>query len=74
MKSADAPRRTAQSIAADRQKRDDDVKRQIEKERQTFEAKVERLRALRLAKEAADAISAEATPAPRKPRARRAEG
>jgi len=77
MKSAarsDAPRRTAQSIADQRQKRDDDVKRQIEKERQTLEAKVARLRALRLAKEAADAISTEATPAPRKPRARRAQG
>ncbi|HEV3174911.1 MAG TPA: hypothetical protein VGZ72_02935 [Stellaceae bacterium] len=71
---ADAPRRTAQSIADDRQKRDDDVKRQIKKERQTLEEKVARLRALRLAKEAADALSAEAAPAPRKPRARRAEG
>ncbi|HXP78218.1 MAG TPA: hypothetical protein VN823_29045 [Stellaceae bacterium] len=77
MKSAEragAPRRTAQSIADDRQKRDDDVKRQIEKERVTFEAKVARLRALRLAKEAADAISSEAPPTPRKPRAPRAQG
>ena len=43
MKSAertDAPRRTAQTMAADRQKRDDDVKRQIAKERQTLEDKV----------------------------------
>jgi hypothetical protein len=78
MKSAerpDAPRRTAQSIANDRQKRDDDVKRQIEKERKTFEEKVARLRALRLAKEAADAVSAEAAPPPpRKARAPRAQG
>jgi hypothetical protein len=77
MKSAersDAPRRTAQSIADDRQKRDDDVKRQIEKERQTMEAKVARLRALRLAKEAADALVVEPPPPPRKPRARRAQG
>jgi hypothetical protein len=77
MKSAersDAPRRTAQSIADQRQKRDDDVKRQIEKERQTMEAKVARLRALRLAKEAADALAPEPAPAPRKPRARRAQG
>jgi hypothetical protein len=76
MKSAertDAPRRTAQTMAADRQKRDDDVKRQIAKERQTLEDKVARLRALRLAKEAADAVTAaEAVPAPRKARARRA--
>jgi len=77
MKSAerpDAPRRTAQSIANDRQKRDDDVKRQIEKERKTFEEKVARLRALRLAKEAADAVSAEAAPAPRPARTRPARG
>jgi len=75
MKSAErtvAPRRTAQSIAAERQKRDDDVKRQIQKERQTLEEKVTRLRALRLAKEAADAASTAAAPAPRKPRVRRA--
>ncbi|HXA69491.1 MAG TPA: hypothetical protein VNW24_03510 [Stellaceae bacterium] len=77
MKSAersDAPRRTAQSIADQRQKRDDDVKRQIEKERQTMEAKVARLRALRLAKEATDALVPEPPPTPRKPRARRAQG
>jgi hypothetical protein len=78
MKSAerpDAPRRTAQSIADDRRKRDDDVKRQIEKERKTLEEKVARLRALRLAKEAADALSsAESAPAPRRARARRAQG
>jgi len=77
MKSAersDAPRRTAQSIADQRQKRDDDVKRQIEKERQTLEAKVARLRALRLAKEAADALAPEPAPVPRKQRARRAQG
>jgi hypothetical protein len=77
MKSAersDAPRRTAQSIAIERQKRDDDVKRQIEKERQTMEAKVARLRALRLAKEAADALVVEPPPIPRKPRSRRAQG
>jgi hypothetical protein len=70
---ADAPKRTAQTMAADRQKRDDDVKRQIAKERQTLEDKVARLRALRLAKEAADAVAAaEAVPPPRKTRARRA--
>ena len=77
MKSAersDAPRRTAQSIADQRQKRDDDVKRQIEKERQTMEAKVARLRALRLAKEATDALAPDPPPTPRKPRARRAQG
>jgi len=77
MKSAersDAPRRTAQSIADQRQKRDDDVKREIEKERQPTEAKVARLRALRLAKEATDALVPEPPPTPRKPRARRAQG
>lgn len=78
MKSAErlgAPRRTAQSIADDRRKRDNDVKRHIEKERKTFEEKVARLRALRLAKEAADAISAQAAaPAPRRARARPAQG
>jgi hypothetical protein len=77
MKSAersDAPRRTAQSIADQSQKSDDDVKRQIEKERQTMEAKVARLRALRLAKEATDALVPEPPPTPRKPRARRAQG
>lgn len=77
MKSAerpDAPRRTAQSMADDRRKRDDDVKRQIEKERKTFEEKVARLRALRLAKEAADALAPEPAPAPRRARAPRAQG
>jgi hypothetical protein len=77
MKSAerpDAPRRTAQSIADNRRRRDDDVKRRIEKERKTLEEKVARLRALRLAKEAADVISAQAAPAPRKTRARPAQG
>ena len=77
MKSAqrpDAPRRTAQSIADDRRRRDDDVKRRIEKERKTLEEKVARLRALRLEKEAADALSAEAAPAPRTARTRPAQG
>jgi hypothetical protein len=77
MKSAqrsDAPRRTAQSMADDRQKRDDDVKRHIEKDRKALEEKVARLRALRLAKEAADALSAAAAPAPRSARPRRAQG
>jgi hypothetical protein len=77
MKSAerlDAPRRTAQSIADDRQKRDDDVKRHIQKERKALEEKVARLRALRLAKEAADTHPAEPAPAPRAARARRARG
>jgi len=68
---ADTPRRTAQSIADERKKRDADVMKQIERERQTLEAKVARLRALRLAKEAEDRASA-AAPAPRKPR--RAQG
>ena len=66
--------RTAQSMADERQKRDDDVKRQIEKERKTLEEKVARLRALRLAKEAADALVVEPPPVPRKPRSRRAQG
>ena len=70
---ADTPRRTAQSIADERQKRDDDVMKQIGRERQNLEAKVARLRALRLAKEAEEAASP-APPAPRKPRARRAQG
>jgi hypothetical protein len=77
MKSAerpDAPRRTARLVSDDRRKRDDDVKRHIEKERKTLEEKVARLRALRLAKEAADAISAEAAPARRRARARPAQG
>jgi len=79
MKSAqrpDAPRRTAQSMADDRQKRDDDVKRHIQKERKTLEDKVARLRELRLAKEAADARSNEtkAAPAPRRARSRRVQG
>ena len=52
-----APRRTAQSIAEERQKRDDGVKRQIETERKVLEEKVARLRALRLAKEAAKEAS-----------------
>jgi hypothetical protein len=72
---ADPPRRTAQSIADARQKRDDDVMKQIGRERQNLEAKVARLRALRLAKEAEDAASAAAAAAaPRKPRPRRAQG
>ena len=71
---ADAPRRTAQTIADQRQKRDDDVMRQIQKERQTLEEKVARLRELRLAKEAADAVSSKAEATPKKPRVRRAQG
>jgi di/tripeptidase len=74
MKSADSPRRTAQSIAEVRQKRDDDVRRRITKEREALEEKVARLRALRLAKEAADAVSAVPVAAPRKPPARRTQG
>ena len=74
MKSADSPRRTARSMADDRQKRDDDVKRQIAKEREALEEKVARLRALRLAKEAADAASAIPARVQRKPPARRAQG
>ncbi len=73
MKSAErpnAPRRTAQSIAAERQKRDDEVKQQIEKERKALEEKVARLRTLRLAKEAADALSAATERRPPKTRAR----
>ncbi len=73
MKSAErpnAPRRTAQSIAAERQKRDDEVKQQIEKERKALEEKVARLRTLRLAKEAADALSAATERQPPKTRAR----
>ena len=75
MKSAerpDAPRRTAQSIADERQKRDDGVKRQIETERRTLEEKVARLRALRLAKEAAESRPAEVVRPALKARARRA--
>jgi hypothetical protein len=73
---AEAARRKAKSVSDQRQKRDDDVKRQIEKERQVFEAKVARLRELRLAKEAADAAAnlAEAAPARRKPRSQGAPG
>ncbi len=73
---AEGPRRTAKFMSDQRQKRDDDVKRQIEKERQTFEAKVARLRALRLAKEAADAADALAAKAAQtrpKPRGQRAQ-
>ena len=75
MKSAerpDAPRRTAQSMADERQKRDDGVRRQIETERRTLEEKVARLRALRLAKEAAETRPAAAERRPLKARARRA--
>lgn len=75
MKSAerpDNPRRTVQSMAEERQKRDDGVKRQIETERKTLEEKVARLRALRLAKEAAESRAAEAARPPLKARARRA--
>lgn len=73
---ADAARRKAKSVSDQRQKRDDDVKRQIEKERQVFEAKVARLRELRLAKEAADASAslAEAAPTRRKPRSQGVPG
>lgn len=75
MKSAerpDTPRRTVQSMAEERQKRDDGVKRQIETERRALEEKVARLRALRLAKEAAESRAAEAERPPLKARARRA--
>ncbi len=74
MSSADAPRRTAQSIADERQKRDDEVMRKIAKERHTLEEKVARLRQLRLAKEAADAISAPPEVKPKRSPARRARG
>ena len=67
-----APRRTAQSIADDRQKRDDAVKRQIQTERRVLEEKVARLRELRLAKEAADAVKPARLPARAQPR--RAQG
>ena len=70
----DAPRRSVQTIASERQKRDDDVMRQLKKERQTLEEKVARLRELRLAKEAADATSAVPEAPVRKLRVRRARG
>jgi hypothetical protein len=71
---AEKSRRTAQALLEQRQKRDDDVKRQIAKERQALDAKVAKLRELRLAKEAADAALPPPPPSPRKPRSPRAPG
>jgi hypothetical protein len=77
-KSPDAARKSAQNYFTQSEQRDKAIKQEIEKERNATAAKTARLRALRLAKEAADKEEADrrkaempvktATPTPRRKR------
>jgi hypothetical protein len=58
-KSPDAARKSAQTYFTHTEQRDKAIKQEIEKERAASAAKTARLRALRLAKEAADKEAAE---------------
>jgi len=66
----DGARRKALSHFAVAELRDTEVRKEITKERAAVDAKTAKLRALRLAKEEADRLEAEAAPAP-KPRAKK---
>ncbi len=61
-----AARSRAQARWGKEKKKGEEVLKARDKERQEEAAKVARLRGLRLAKEAADKIAAEAAPAPRR--------
>lgn len=64
---SDSARRRAQNHFAASEQRDTLVRREIEKERAASIAKIEKLRNLRLAKEAADRTAAEKLAAEKKP-------
>jgi hypothetical protein len=66
-----AARRNAEALLSQSQKQVSSLKLEQERERDGMSEKIARLRALRLAKEAADIEAAAAQPAPR-PKARRA--
>ncbi|MGA2088223.1 MAG: hypothetical protein ABSG66_04815 [Stellaceae bacterium] len=61
-----AARSRAQALWGKEKKKGEEVLKARDKERQEEAAKVARLRGLRLAKEAADKIAADAAPAPRR--------
>ena len=63
----DTPLARAQAAFSASEERDRLVKKEIEKQRTAVDAKTVRLRALRLAKEAADRQAAAANPPPAKP-------
>ncbi len=58
------PQNRAQAVFTASEQRDKSVRAEIEKERAATDAKTARLRALRLAKEAADAAEEAANPKP----------
>jgi hypothetical protein len=58
------PQNRAQAVFTASEQRDKSVRAEIEKERAATDAKTARLRALRLAKEAADAAEQAANPQP----------
>lgn len=58
------PQNRAQAVFTASEQRDKSVRAEIEKERAATDAKTARLRALRLAKEAADAAELAANPQP----------
>lgn len=58
------PQNRAQAVFTASEQRDKSVRAEIEKERAATDAKTARLRALRLAKEAADAAERAANPKP----------
>jgi hypothetical protein len=66
-----AARRNAEAMLSQSQKQVSSLKLEQDRERDSMSEKIARLRALRLAKEAADIEAAAAQPAPR-PKARRA--
>jgi hypothetical protein len=69
-----AARRRAETILNQSQKRQESFRLDQEREREAMTQKTERLRALRLAKEAADKEAAAAAPAPvKRTRARRSK-
>jgi hypothetical protein len=67
-----AARRNAEALLNNAQKRESDFKIEQERERKAMALKTARLRALRLAKEAADTINVKPT-APSRPKVRRSK-
>jgi len=65
------PQNRAQAVFTASEQRDKSVRAEIEKERAATDAKTARLKALRLAKEAADAALAAANPQPAQAKAGR---
>jgi hypothetical protein len=69
-----AARRNAEAALSKIEKRESDFRLEQQRELEAMALKTERLRALRLAKEAADQSAAAAKPAPRaRPKARRSK-